>query len=364
MHKEIPALTGLRAIAAAQVFFTHWITGPGFVSPDTRAFLFGTGQVGVTIFFALSGFLITIRYADELRERQIGFGRYWIRRFARTYPVYLFVLTFFCVIPEALTGRLTLSPLGIAANYLLLHTFVAPISLSGIVVSWTLSLEEVFYLLAPLWLRRPPWANPLAHGALLCVGIWVLVFAMRRVLAVAGLGGVENLQALNLLAEFLWGVTAGYLYLNRLKRSKQTALPPNSTIAWVGLGLLLASSIFQNLSPEHPLEIQPRVAAQFVSMAASILIFGLAIAPETHFLTQTIGSRVMQYLGRISYSLYLIQVTSLLAALREWTEAPGGMWKPLAAYLVCNLIAAGLYELVEEPCRHRIRGFAAPNKIG
>lgn len=90
----IPAITGIRAVAAGMVFFYHWFFHYVETLPLLIRAPFEVGYVGVPIFFALSGFLIVVRYADDLATGRVGYGRYLWKRFARIYPLYLFILTF------------------------------------------------------------------------------------------------------------------------------------------------------------------------------------------------------------------------------------------------------------------------------
>ncbi len=89
-ERYIPALTGLRAVAAYLVFLHHY--NPA--SPGTLAHrVFEQGYIGVTVFFVLSGFLMYHRYADAyFRQENWSWQRYLQNRFARIYPLYALLL--------------------------------------------------------------------------------------------------------------------------------------------------------------------------------------------------------------------------------------------------------------------------------
>ena len=70
---HLPPLTGIRAVAASLVFFYHWFFSYAASLPLIIRAPFEVGYVGVPIFFALSGFLITIRYYEDLRQRRIPY---------------------------------------------------------------------------------------------------------------------------------------------------------------------------------------------------------------------------------------------------------------------------------------------------
>ncbi|PWT72730.1 MAG: acyltransferase, partial [Bacteroidetes bacterium] len=82
-----PQLTGIRAIAAFMVFFFHF-------NPFHEGFIFhfvNEFHVGVTVFFVLSGFLITYRYIDSFEFSREWFSKYIINRVARIYPMYILI---------------------------------------------------------------------------------------------------------------------------------------------------------------------------------------------------------------------------------------------------------------------------------
>ncbi len=89
---RIPSLDGLRALAIALVIVSHLSGAPGFFTlPDTLANVFG--DIGVRVFFVLSGFLITsILIAENKKWGKISLGRFYIRRCFRIFPAfYLFL---------------------------------------------------------------------------------------------------------------------------------------------------------------------------------------------------------------------------------------------------------------------------------
>ena len=94
MRPNIPALTGLRAIAAILVVLFHYkyiVPGLG-ASPAPGARVIQTGFVGVSLFFVLSGFILAYTYIDDDGALRGTWKDFLFARFARVYPVYLFAL--------------------------------------------------------------------------------------------------------------------------------------------------------------------------------------------------------------------------------------------------------------------------------
>jgi len=149
-------MEGLRGLAVALVFLVHFsdLSAPWVASSSwTGAFAARVGNasnIGVDLFFVLSGFLIY----GNLMDRPQAYRPYARRRLRRVYPTYLFVLALYVALSLALPSQSKL-PSGAAAivgaviaNVLLLPGIipVAPI----ITVAWTLSYEVFFYLTVPL----------------------------------------------------------------------------------------------------------------------------------------------------------------------------------------------------------------------
>ncbi|MFD2786669.1 acyltransferase family protein [Hymenobacter rubripertinctus] len=155
------ALTGIRAIAAYLVFWFHF--NP-FHKGNFAWKLTNETHIGVGIFFVLSGFLITTRYSNHVTLTRAWWQRYMQNRVARIYPLYAIItgLTFtaYAIAPSLdLTGQ-WLAYRGydklivIGLNLSFLRGFFEKFVFTGIAQGWTLSVEECFYLFAPLamWL--------------------------------------------------------------------------------------------------------------------------------------------------------------------------------------------------------------------
>src|SRR5689334_14754720 len=110
--EQFPALTGIRAVAAFMVFFHHL---PLWLKPNVFIGLQLTFYDGVTLFFVLSGFLITYKYFDKLQASRGWIRYYFVNRFARIYPVYFLLLTVVILI------RKDTDPLFLLQNYTLVN---------------------------------------------------------------------------------------------------------------------------------------------------------------------------------------------------------------------------------------------------
>jgi peptidoglycan/LPS O-acetylase OafA/YrhL len=145
--ERIPSLDGLRGISIAFVLFSHLAGTGGFPVSAAAANVWSLGSFGVTVFFVISGFLITGLLLEEFaRTERIRLGRFYFRRTLRIFPPY-FALLGALLIAQA-TGWLTLQP----GDALHAATYTSNYHLERswyVGHTWSLAVEEQFYLLWP-----------------------------------------------------------------------------------------------------------------------------------------------------------------------------------------------------------------------
>ncbi|HKD33731.1 MAG TPA: acyltransferase [Gaiellaceae bacterium] len=332
-----PALEGLRGIAALLVVFhharSHWLWG------------WLEGWNGVTLFFVLSGFLITtLALREEEALGALRWRAFFVRRVFRIVPVYLVSLALYVV---------AVGVVGIAAAhrgpflqavpwYLSPFPEVPFFSRTHIVFSlaWSLGIEEKFYLLWPLLafvlLRRR------ARGRL---GLALVLALVLQIPIAFGSGG----RALAPYSAILAGCVLAFLMHNRSSFARLSRL--GSKPFFFGAVALLV--VVQGLTHVfNPTASGFRVAAAWYylpySFAAALVVCALALRAGG---SAWLESRPMRFAGRVSYPLYLTHPLGLAAA--AMVVAPGGL-APELAYLVVGLalslaLAYGIHRVVERP---------------
>jgi peptidoglycan/LPS O-acetylase OafA/YrhL len=355
-----PALTGLRAVAAFAVFGFHHrhLQGLGDSAPVAalRAVL-GELHIGVSIFFTLSGYLITKRYAGR-QFNGAEWWRYLLHRAARIWPVYLLLVlaTFAASYPtegQVHPGRW----LGeLAASLTLLKGLSEQWYLSGIAQSWSLTVEEGFYLLAPLvfwlgWRYRPGRAWPLLAAAALALGLAVYA-------AVPALGTplfVLKATIFGRLPEFLVGAAFAWFAPGS---GRGRATQGGALGLLLVLGLLVAIQYFtQDISiASYPGAL---LNDWLLPWATGWLVHGLATEPS--WLARLLSTPLWQQLGRASYCFYLLHLGLLPDALKPLLST----WLPAGPALACTtgalvLAALALHRYVEEPAHRWLLGRLAP----
>ena len=157
---RIPSLDGLRAISIALVVFGH-LSGTQHFLPERVGSFFGVGDLGVRVFFVISGFLITRLLLTEVEARgRIHLGKFYLRRTFRIFPPYYAFLLALLAMNAAGWLALNVGDLTHAVTY---TSNYHPGRSWNVGHTWSLSVEEQFYLLWPAVLlllerRRALWA--------------------------------------------------------------------------------------------------------------------------------------------------------------------------------------------------------------
>jgi peptidoglycan/LPS O-acetylase OafA/YrhL len=302
-----PVLDGLRGVAIALVMLTHTSLLPN-------------GYVGVDLFFALSGFLITtLLYEEWDRVGRISLRRFYERRARRLLPA-LVLLIIVALIVDKLCYPMTGWPLAEKAlmSVLFVNNWLAVSGHAGDLGSlnptWSLAQEEQFYLVWPLVLllllrhRVPP---RLVAGMLL-VAIACLIVAAPAPDDPHAYAVYYSPAAR--AAELLFGCLGAVVWRHRLIRlpSALVGRMPAGLRAlaghrrlWRALCACLLAYLFVTLLFDY------RLTTEQVYLRACLLAVPLIVnligAPRS-LLTRLIACAPLRYLGRISYALYLFHL--------------------------------------------------------
>ena len=177
---------GLRALAALGVLVTHVALHVGFVVRDPRGPYLSRLDVGVAVFFVLSGFLLYRPFVARRMDRRgpVDTRAYLRNRFLRIFPAYWLALTVLAVVLDT-RDRNDFQSLGDFIRYFgLLQSYSASTALGGLQQAWTLTNEVAFYLLLPLWAAGAAYlARRLAPRRAVVVELGVLAAAAAGALA-------------------------------------------------------------------------------------------------------------------------------------------------------------------------------------
>jgi len=337
-----PEIDGLRGIAVILVILFHADLG-----------LTG-GFVGVDVFFVVSGYLITQIIQQEIASTgKLSLKRFWRRRICRIAPAALLMVFIVVVgaifvatsredISDTLLAALT-QPFGLANFYFWQTTdyFSRPAELRPLLHTWSLAVEEQFYIFYPL----------------LLVSMRTLPRPVRS-LALATLGAVS----LALSESILWYYPSASFFLTPFRiwellvgafLAHQMPLAPfhrkvSELLSAVGLGMIAWSA--------YTLSNQ----SLFPGLQALIPCLGAAafIAANTGHLSSSgrlLGSRMLVAIGLVSYSLYLVH-WPVLVALRHMVDGGPSVLTRVGALIACGVLSHLSWKYVEQPARN-----ASPN---
>ena len=338
-HKTISSMEGIRGLAVLLVFLVHYVTlmGPwlveGSVTFRAAEHIRGLGNVGVDLFFVLSGYLIY----GMLIEKSRPIVPYLRRRAARIYPTFTVVFCIYLVLSFVMPSQSRIpegaldAAVYIAQNYFLLPGIfdITPI----ITVAWSLSYEFFYYLAVPAviallflrkWPRRVRVLFFLVGSALLFWHFAVNGGLMRLLMFVPGI--------------LMYEVIAGKMIRK---------IPPVGILALVGALVAIAF-----------LNIREAPSWQKYSMLYVLFfVFCLESFAGDGFTTRVFSWAPIRWLGNMSYSYYLIHGLGLKAIFLVMGKLLPGQqndalifWLCLLPFFLVTLIpSAALFIFVEKP---------------
>jgi peptidoglycan/LPS O-acetylase OafA/YrhL len=337
---KYPALTGVRALGAAAVFLDHFPPWPQWhIVINVMAF-----------FYALSGFLIVRLYHERAQLSRAWLSKYFINRFARIYPVYFLLLT------AAVCLQHEFRPAVLLTNYTLTDAlfYRARIILQP---SWSLTVEECFYALAPLFMilaRRRGFGAPFAlAAALLGAALAVSELDIRFLQTPAF---VLSTTFFGHFAEFFAGVWLA-LHVTRLEAdgALRAAGGWRTVAGAAGVAALILAMLAVYRRP--PLDEPAIILINNFLIPVPIALLYCGLIREDTWLSRALSGGVAELLGRSSYSFYLLHmlvIGSLSVPLLA--RIPGD--RPavvLGTFAVTWGLSILLFTLYEEPLNLAIR---------
>lgn len=369
--RRFPCLDGIRAVAALLVVLTHVgaRTGRNEVPGLAGALLHQAGALGVSMFFALSGFLLYRPFvaAHLAGNRPPGTAAYLRRRLLRIVPAYWLALTaalfvFASVdVPDSGAGDVLLY-YGFGQTY----TDLSP--LGGLPQAWTLCVEMAFYLVLPLFAfavrhlvtRRAGVETRFTAEVLAVVAVMTFSVMFRWFVLITRPHELNPLNWLPALADWFavgmllavvsaWAGAGGRLpsVLRRLGDHPWLAVAAAAELVWMMTWLDLPRGIAAMGGVDHMLR-----NLLFAGVAALVLTVGVVGDQHRGAVRAFLGSRPVRFLGTISYGVFLWHVIVLrevadaLSLDRTW----GGFATLLAVTVPVTVgVAWTSWVLVERP---------------
>jgi peptidoglycan/LPS O-acetylase OafA/YrhL len=344
-----PDIDGLRCLAVVPVVVFHF--GLARLAPG--------GFVGVDVFFVISGYLITGTIYRDVNEATYSVTDFYNRRILRIFPA-LFVMFILCAVFSAAiqfpadssrVAKSLISSIFFVSNiyfYNLSGYFSGELSTNPLLHTWSLSVEEQFYIIFPLLIfliRR--FQRKTQYIILVAIAVASFILATFAVFA-------APTAAFYLVQNRAWELFIGAILA--LSSVAHAPLPKASwraeCIGFVGI-LLIAGSVLL-LSPSVPF---PGPGALAACLGAAAVIYS---GSEDTIVRKVLSSPPLRFIGLISYSLYLWHWPTYVFS-RNFGE-PRIVGK-ISLFVLSVLIATVSWRFVERPFRRKAYPFSAKATI-
>ncbi len=357
---RLPALTGLRILAALAVYASH--LGPPHNAPAVLRTFFASGYVGVTLFFVLSGFVLALNYYDELRSPTMrSLWDYAVARFARIYPLYIAIVGYILIRAHAFGEGLG----GWWEHVLMVQAWspsiVQAYKYDG--PSWSLSVEFFLYACFPVLVVLFGRFRTLRALSLLVAVTLLIMTALTAWFVSTGRGDLSWLDPgsaqrwlyrtpLTRLGDFVLGILTARIYLRvRLRAAAASVGYVLTVVAAVVTICLMAWTALLFTAWSWDLVYM---------LPAALVIAGLALAPSS-LPARVLASPMFVLLGESSYAFYLIH-KPMMEYLGAGRWAVGTSITTIAyealtlGAIICT--AVGLHVVIERPARRKLRHWA------
>ncbi|MGZ5444618.1 MAG: acyltransferase family protein [Thermoanaerobaculia bacterium] len=364
-----PGLNGLRFFAAMAVAFSHvelLKQYHGLPNVYDKPAVYELGRLSVTLFFVLSGYLITyLLLVEKEGTGSIAIGRFYVRRILRIWPLYyLVVLASFLVLPRIDTFHVPRLTEAMGAHFGVTFTlfilFLPQLALSirdpvpFAEPAWSIGVEEQFYLLWPLLLRRTK--NFVALAAIVIVAV---IGARYGALWMAKANRADG------AALALWNQTISYLYFTRIE-----CMAIGGLFAWIVfakkravLNFLysrLVQAIVYALTAWLLVtdSFKPIFNYGWSSVCFGVLILNVSTNPRSLI---RMPGRAFEFLGNISFSIYMLHEIAIQVILSAGWTSNAALYG--ASMLLTVAAASACYLWFERPfLRLKARFAVAPRR--
>ncbi|MCD6010984.1 MAG: acyltransferase [Flavipsychrobacter sp.] len=336
--KQINSLTATRAFAAIMILIYHF---GRMEEPFTRVRgIFMNGNLAVSYFYVLSGFVLYISYSP-------GYGSYrsyFKKRLARIAPAYYlalgwFILVFFCIYKNIYTHGVMVQIIYCA---LFIQTYIPEYAIVLNTAAWSISVEMFFYIVFPLLLFFQKKKEQLF--IVFTIVIFLLTQILFHIFFKNDFTQTNNFSffmynPLMHINQFLVGMVGGYWFMHRRPFKKRIPFMPLALFCVILLGL--------TLKPIHLFFDVGLFAPLFLLFIISVAVY------DPVFL----NSRPLVFLGEISYGIYILQfpVYATLAEFNNTHLKLSPSYFFFFAFAILCVTAIISYYFIEKPIRNIVK---------
>ena len=356
-RRYITGLDGIRAIAVIMVLAYH-----------LKLALFKSGFLGVTVFFVLSGYLITGILISEVEEEgTIDLKNFWLRRIRRLVPAVM-SMAVVIIFVSAVVNRIIFtkgckdflaSVLGFN-NWWQIFNKVSYFEAAGVpspfTHCWSLAIETQFYLIYPLILLGiyklvKSRGEGRAKRGLLFAGVTLLLALISVILMIVLFDPQQDASRVYYGTDtrafsLLFGALLAILWDYRMVPRRLSA-SVNMVLGSVSFAVLLVMTIAINGSSNFWYR-----GGQFVGTILTVLVIYTVLGRKT-WLSRLLSNPVLKWIGDRSYSIYLWHYPIILLISKG---IKASWWIPLIEIVLSVVLAELSYRFIETPIRHGIIG--------
>jgi len=350
-RKFIPALTGLRTICAYGIFFYH----TGVVKKENYPVLYiiiNQFYSFIPFFFVISAFVIIYSYYKPSGYTKNEFYNYFINRFARIFPILIILNTLVFLL--LYRGHIYTAGKAIKLyllNITLLKGFSSEYILTGVAPSWTNSVEEVFYVLAPVLFLLATKRFFLIRATLFSYIAGILFTSCLITFPLFGFLSSFKFTAyytfFGRAFEFTCGIYLALLFKGVYTNSLLEKISKSTIYIGVGLLILCYTSLYliaSHYHVEHANETWAGIAVNNFAFPVAIFFILYSLLYQKSLLQKFLSTRLMVSLGNATYSFYLLHTTFILSYIYKYIST-----NIFISFICMVAISFVFYKLVEQP---------------
>lgn len=371
--RRLACLDGVRALAAFLVLLHHVSFAAGTTFNSKWGVFFARMDVGVSIFFVLSGFLLFKPMVDALFDGRelMKVRRFWRRRFWRIYPSYVFALIVMLMIGAVKVGGFG----GFIVALPLVQIYHPDHAIAGLTQAWSLATEVSFYLVLPLvarWMGRRAKDANVNRYAMKMLGILALVYVASFIFRILiriwnpwyqntiwhWLPSMMDIFALGMALAVVVSWARHNSEIRRLcDRVAELA------VYWIGAAVVIFIVMSSQLNFAVGLRPESfnRLLLQqtLYGLIGLLIVMPFALGPDSRSVFHRFFSLgPIAWMGLVSYGFYLWHELLIAGRIGEelmpWELFDGNFLGRLAAAMVVTLIiSAANYKFLEEPLAKR-----------
>ena len=337
--QKLPSLNGLRAISILLVIISHYVMyyfGVKHVPLDDTLVSFNLGHLGVNVFFVISGYLITsLLLREEEATGNVSLKNFYVRRTIRIFPAYYFVLFVYFVLQLSSIIVIPNSSWATAITYTKYFNWYKDPYTTHF---WSLAVEEHFYLFWPLVFRFLP-----KQRTFIATSVVILVPLIRFVMGHRIFVWLNHMTFFERADAIMWGCLFAVYQkqiLNYIQRNKY--------VVHLSMLAIILSMLTPSLTGKLANDLLYRLSTSLFGSYGTVVNVAIAfimlasVYGRKNVWFKVLNSKTFDFVGKLSYSIYLWQQFFILGMIGIITDAP---------YSLIGLVIASLisYYFIELP---------------